>query len=652
MISVNAQFHSLITDESVPQILLLCESTKSGVLTGGYYLSSDGDISSDGASFVDEMTSGEDYVCGCVSSRAMSVSLMNVDGSLNGHNFGWLRAYIGVYESTSSQTLAPGVNAQITIGAVTYYAKSDGFYAGSTLIFSGNCTGLFGYSAYEGYVYFFLTNSYGVSAYAYKIGVGVESADISQRDCEKYSSGKSVLVDSQNLYMTNADGDVEHYYIACVGNFRVDKPQNTMTQEIHIQDAFDLVRELDVDATSYLTDLKNSDTPPTSCLNLLQRLLSACGITLVPSDETQRLTYFSSRLDVLLAYSYTVRQIVGYACEMAGCNARLVPGSATIMLYYPNGETGAEDYPIIAERIEAQSVAVQEYKTPHIDSYFISATTNDFWPSSLSKICPPGGGNYTYKIVGNPFDVRTFRVRPDSLALLQNIPTFYPMEFSVINADPSFQTGDMIAVGFYTENALLTTYGGEEITDHDGNEITVNPPLGMNLPVGMQYIPIMGQTLKFNGRCYATYSATGTSNRSGDDTSYESANARTSNTIYTGETAEDVLASTVALSASTTTGTALCSVTLSAGLWMLYGYVQFSAVSGGARRVVCVSSTSGSINGTIRNDSQVTSNLVTTHSVAGSVYLSSDSTFYLNACSSVACNANATNTLLQAVRLM
>ena len=80
MDSVATAFHNLITDGITPQILLLCECGHTTSFTGNFYLSSDGDMATDGATFVDEMTSGENYGIGCVPSRTMSGTIMNLDG--------------------------------------------------------------------------------------------------------------------------------------------------------------------------------------------------------------------------------------------------------------------------------------------------------------------------------------------------------------------------------------------------------------------------------------------------------------------------------------------------------------------------------------------------------------------------------------------
>ena len=105
MTNVNAQFHSLVTDGQTEQVLLMVECNKYASLLGNFYLSSDGDFHHEGAKFVDEMSSSENYSIGCVPSRTMSASLMNLDGSLNGHNFGWLMSYIGVLYYEEKQTL-------------------------------------------------------------------------------------------------------------------------------------------------------------------------------------------------------------------------------------------------------------------------------------------------------------------------------------------------------------------------------------------------------------------------------------------------------------------------------------------------------------------------------------------------------------------
>ena len=659
MVSVNSAFHNYIKDESREQMFLLTEYKKGTGYVGAYYTSLDGDMSTDGATFMDEMCSGDDYTLGCTHSRSMNVTLMNLEGQLTGHNFGWLDAVIGVYASTTTQTLGTGVNASFVYNEgsssydATYYAKTDGFYKDSTNLFPGNCVGLFSVS---GVVVFFIKTASTIVGYRYlatPTSYSFESANLTDYECHKYANGRAVYLNkTDGEFSISENGETVLYYICDLGFYKVDRPQNTMGQTITITDAFDPMHQLDTDATNILKDLRDGASPPSSCQTLLLKLLLKFNMGTVYGTNVpySRLGSYAPRFDVLLSHSYTVRQIVGYICELIGCNARCQ--GFGFYVYKPDEEVGAESYPVLADRIAVNTVSVQEYKTPYIDSVTVTPIDGVWHAANIPRVRPAEGGDYTYEIVGNPFNVERYMLTVLALTQVQAIPTFYPMTFNVINADPSFQTGDLISVGFYTENEELTTYDEDEITTYSGDTITVNPPIGYGLPVGMQYIPIMSQTLTFDGRCSATYEAKGTADRSSENTSYAEANSRTSNTIYTGQLAEDVLASAVSLTASTTTGTNLCSVTLEAGTWMIYGYVQFSAVSGGARRVVCISSTSASLTDTIRNDNQVTSNVVTTLEASGVVTPSASTTYYLNACSSAACSANATNTLIKAIRLM
>lgn len=634
----SSDFHNLIKNDSVPQILLLVECDLTTSFTGNFYLSSDGDMSTDGASFVDDMTQGEEYALGCVACRTMNVELMNLDGDLNGHNFGWMQAYIGAEYFRTAVTLGSGVNTQWTWNGTTYYAKTDGFYADSTLVESGNCTGI--YSWLDGYLYFFIEGT----AYKYKISDGTyaETHIFTDAVLKKFANGRTVEINGNGALAITEDGYRITYLTTCLGYFQVNRPQKTVCDTIEITDAFDPIHLLDVPAMYSNYDISTGYKLLTACASL-------CGLSLRCANEVveNRLKGLAIDVDALLNNSYTFRRAASFACEAVGCNARLKPKTRQLYVFIPNQERDALAYPVTASMVKANGIEVQEYSTHPIECVAVRGLEN------TSTLYPVGGGDYTYEFNGNPF-VNTASSR--LLSYVRNMPVFTPMTVELLCADPSFQAGDLVTIALtYGEDEVLTTYDGDDITTYGGEDIIVTPSLGK------WTIPLMSQTIRFNGRTSATYQARGTEDRSGTtyDNEYIDTNARTTKYISSDyivwssayNPVTETLASDVSLSAQTTATTNVLSISLDPGMWVVVGQVEFSAVS--SRKVVNISDTSAQYSTNIaRNDSYTDSAQVTDVQAVALLKPTARTTYYLNCASSASCSAKASYTVLRAFRIL
>lgn len=510
MDNVNVGFHSLVTDGTTEQILLLVECLKSGEPLFNYYLSSDGDMTVDGAVFTDELTSEENYGLGCVPSRTMSVSLMNIDGHLNGHSYGWVHAYIGVQIYSGESNFPAGVNVAIQYqGDVQewdgyYECRTDGFYRDSQLIESGNCTGAF--TPGDGYFYFFIEENGRPVCYVYDCALDFASPAsespagkyITDDFVNKFATPHLVVIDPTGRYFIEITNEVDYSYRICsMGHFRVDKPKKTLTQTIDITDAFDLVHELDVDASTVLATANAADG-----YALLNALLAHCGLQLDIPEETikSRLEAISVSLGDIAKDSYTCRRLVSYLLEAVGCNARLLTGTDKLHVYLPNGETASTAYPITETRIAANSLEVQEYICHEVDRVSVKGLDGETYMY-------PSVGDYCYEYDGNPFVTAASRTQ---FYYVRQIPMYQPMSFQLIEADPSFQAGDLIKVELtYGEDENLTDYFDREITTRHYEEITIVPS------EGKWVVPIMAQTITWNGKASATIEVKGSEERSG-----------------------------------------------------------------------------------------------------------------------------------------
>lgn len=512
MDNVHSQFHTLVTDGSTEQILLLVECVANGSLLFNYYLSSDGDMSTDGATFTDELSSGDNYALGCVPSRTMKVSLMNIDGHLNGHSYGWLHAFIGVLINHEDETFASGVNAAYDyISGVQdwdglYECRTDGFYRDNTLIDgSGNCTGAF--TSDDGVFYYFIEDNGKTSCYVYDCSNGIT------RPIEDTQGGNYITEDFIGKF--TGDGhivnvspggrlyiDIHHEYsdsyrLCDMGHFRVDRPSRTLGKTVEITDAFDPIRELDVDASSVLASTNAADG-----YALLTALLSdgGLGFTLASDAIGTRLHGIAVDPTELQKNSYTCRKLISYLLEAVGCNGRLRTGTNNLYVYTPFDAKDTLAYPIYESRIASASLEVQEYVSHAVDRVSVKNLAGD-------TTMYPSVGNWCYAYDGNPFVDKATAMQ---FYYARQIPNYQPMHFSLLEADPSFQAGDLVKVevAFDEEMELADSYD-RTITDYALDLITVTPN------EGKWTIPLMAQTIHWNGKASAEYEAKGSEERSG-----------------------------------------------------------------------------------------------------------------------------------------
>jgi len=641
MDNVNSQFHSLIIDEDVPQILLLCECDLNTSFKGNFYLSSDGDMESNGARFVDDMTQGEEYALGCVACRTLNVSIMNLDGYLNGHNFGWLQAYIGARYAHTAYTPSADENCRLVYYR-TFYGKTTGFYDSSTLVQSGNCVGL--YSMTDGYVYFFMESGGDISAYSYNINTNAvaDATQFSKAMLAKMSRSRGVRINGAGYYYEFVDGYDDDYYLACLGNFQVDRPKKTIGDTIDITDAFDAIHQLDVPANY-------TQFSATNGYYLFNGIVTVCGLSVDYASEvvSNRLKELPVDVGELMNNGYSCRRVLSYLCEAVGCNARLKPKTRQVYVYMPDQTTASLAYPVTADRVATQGIEVQEFTTHPIECVAVKSLEN------TSLLYPRAGGDYIYEYNGNPF------VKDATWSLLtyvRQMPHFTPMSIDVINADPSFQSGDLMYVSLtYGEDENLTTHDDEDITTYSDEDILVTPSIGSWI------IPIMSQSLTFDGRCRATIEAKGTEDRSGTtyDNDYTDTNARSSKYLSSDyiiwsaayNPVEVLLQSDKSLSAQTTTCTEILSFSLEPGTWLVLGQVEFSAVV--SRKVVTLSDVSGQYHSGIgRNDSDTSTSQTTDVQCLAVLKPTVAKTYYLNANSSAACSAKATYSFVRALRII
>ena len=123
-------------------------------------------------------------------------------------------------------------------------------------------------------------------------------------------------------------------------------------------------------------------------------------------------------------------------------------------------------------------------------------------------------------------------------------------------------------------------------------------------------------------------------------------------TSQVGTVVTGTLTADKAVTTSASSCTSVASIQITAGTWLIFGYVMFGGTSSGARHVVTISNTSGAYNSYIRNDAYSNTTSETVIEVSGIAVIGSTTTMHLNANSSVQVNAMATATRIQAIRIL
>lgn len=530
MITVDYGFHNLITDGSTPQILLLEECEEDGTPRGTFYLSNDGDMLTDTAvaTFEEEMTSGGSYRLGCIPSRTMTTTLMNRDGYLDRHNFGWLRAFIGVRFYHEQVSFPTGTYVEKVYQGReqewdgTYSARFSGFYKDGVLLFNEPVTSFMTFD--DGIMYLFngVTINGDVTVKALDLDtLEVTDASLPKFICEKMRIGKYADISTHSglKFIEIKDGYEDAYYLCDMGSFCVNRPKKTLGFTVEITDAFDAIRKLDTDIAPVIDGSDISDGKA-----LILAICEACGLSVAYSSSEIESRLESVFVDVkdLLNNSYSCRKIASYLCEAVGCNARLNEGA--LYIYTPSGETEAKEFVIHEDRIVLNGLEVQEESTRAVEAIAVKALSGE------TQLYPLYGSDNVYEIYGNPF---VLEATPTLLSYAMQIPTYEPLTVDVLEADPSFQCGDIVVVSVRGDETELETNTVDArtlepnvITTYASEDIVVVPSLGKHV------FPIMSQTVTWSGNTYATYEAKGADSRdSGMLNDYTDTNARSSKYI-------------------------------------------------------------------------------------------------------------------------
>lgn len=468
--TVSQNFKTAVKDETVKKSCL--------ILFGDLFFDST-DITEEGVTIEQYFNTSEDLTYGDCPSDTLSFSVVS-NGNLAGYGFGKARVFLGVQTATASYAFGD-INAHIEVGGNIYTASSSGLYRNSTKIDNGVYVSLVS----DGTTVYAVGTSSSVSV---NNASGTVSAYTPNRFmAQKLQSGLSAVFSANTAYVWDGENVITYEYVP-MGVYNVVKPRSTVGEVVTIQDAYDNMALFDRDAAEFI----NSLSFPRTLAQIYMALCNYVGVSYASSTFTYSTTSYSS--SPFSDTQCTLRDILWWIAERARRVARF--NRTGILELLPISTTVRET--LTANDIGQDGYSVAEYATPAVTGVLLRGSSGN----SLTF----GTLDTAYVISANPF-VSTISV--SDLQAYMAIPTYVPMELTVLEADPSIDIGDFVSIKPMVEEYKVLTNVYNEIYVNANNEAyAVGSPT--------YSIPIMNRTVHFNGGIRATYTATGNEQREAD----------------------------------------------------------------------------------------------------------------------------------------
>ena len=468
--TVSQNFKTAVKDETVKKSCL--------ILFGDLFFDST-DITEEGVTIEQYFNTSEDLTYGDCPSDTLSFSVVS-NGNLAGYGFGKARVFLGVQTATASYAFGD-INAHIEVGGNIYTASESGLYRNSTKIDNGVYVSLIS----DG------TTVYAVGASS-SVSVNNASGTVSAYTpnrfmAQKLQGGLSAVFSANTAYVWDGENVYTYEYVP-MGVYNVVKPRSTVGDVVTIQDAYDNMALFDRDAAEFI----NSLSFPRTLAQIYTALCNYVGVSYASSTFTYSTTSYSS--SPFSDTQCTLRDILWWIAERARRVARF--NRTGILELLPISTIVRET--LTANDIGQDGYSVAEYATPAVTGVLLRGSSGN----SLTF----GTLDTAYVISANPF-VSTISV--SDLQAYMAIPTYVPMELTVLEADPSIDIGDFVSIKpMVEEYKVLTNVYNEIYVNANHEAYAVGSPT--------YSIPIMNRAVHFNGGIRATYTATGNEQREAD----------------------------------------------------------------------------------------------------------------------------------------
>ena len=431
-----------------------------------WYLSADdGDFTTDSVTITSEVCSSEDITIGNAPAQVFSATMLNPDGLMESCTWGDGAVYLGVVTAEASADTHSGWMA-----CVSYNSHDYGFTANGTAYYDSTSQAIGGEPKaivvkQDGTAEFYTSTG------AYKYDGGFSSITPDAFVAAKYANYDDplgIILDTNNcpsiINNVSAGTKTTITYIP-MGIFdfsNVDAFGITFNVE-----AYDGMVKFDADATAWVEAL--DFTTPLTISDLITAIATEVGFTPIVSGYAVN-TSLSFSENPITNYASTYRQVLKWLAEAIGCNVRISRTGQLVFWVF-----GSSVATITPDTIISNTRTKNRYTIPQMTRVVCYNTVGAGYESGTSG--PP------YYVIANPFIDPSAGMTPvtNLLSIVSNIPTYYPTTISVACADPRIDVGEYITV-----------------TATDGTSYVM---------------PIMRQTLSWNGTCKASYIATGNQTR-------------------------------------------------------------------------------------------------------------------------------------------
>lgn len=445
------------------------------IVFSGFYLSAmDGDFTTDPVTITSETGESEDITIGNAPAKVLTATMLNPDGLMDSLTWGDGSVYIGCVTQTDSLTLDSGRTMGCALGADTYQAGGNRFvvkpYGGTTR--TKTTTGdpcCIVVDSMTGYADCYTTTY----MYSYRGGSITENALPTGFMANKYLTADgtcfvlgTIGVPGGVWKLSPTDSTkmlCEAYSYVPMGVFdfsNVDAFGITFGVE-----AYDKMTVFDADYTNTWNAIDFSGG--IQLQTLAGTVVTDFGFsspTISASAVNKTVTWSTNPIT---SYAVTGRDILKWLAEAMCCNVRMTRTGGVEFYTFSSTPVATITPNTIISNTRVKSKAT------------VPAITEVICYSVLGAGYQEGVSGTPYYIVGNPF------IDPsgggselsDFLALIDDIPAYYALTISNACADPRLDAGDFVT-----------------ITDIDNNTIT---------------IPLMHQSLSWNGTCVAYLAATG-----------------------------------------------------------------------------------------------------------------------------------------------
>lgn len=445
------------------------------IVFSGFYLSAmDGDFTTDPVTITSETGESEDITIGNAPAKVLTATMLNPDGLMDSLTWGDGSVYIGCVTQTDSLTLDSGRTMGCALGADTYQAGGNRFvvkpYGGTTR--TKTTTGdpcCIVVDSMTGYADCYTTTY----MYSYRGGSITENALPTGFMANKYLTADgtcfvlgTIGVPGGVWKLSPTDSTkmlCEAYSYVPMGVFdfsNVDAFGITFGVE-----AYDKMTVFDADYTNTWNAIDFSGG--IQLQTLAGTVVTDFGFsspTISASAVNKTVTWSTNPIT---SYAVTGRDILKWLAEAMCCNVRMTRTGGVEFYTFSSTPVATITPNTIISNTRVKSKAT------------VPAITEVICYSVLGAGYQEGVSGTPYYIVGNPF------IDPsgggselsDFLALIDDIPAYYALTISNACADPRLDAGDFVT-----------------ITDIDNNTIT---------------IPLMHQSLSWNGTCVTYLAATG-----------------------------------------------------------------------------------------------------------------------------------------------